>query len=78
MMMSTRKFLTPSFLQTIIGLIAVQAIMVCASSTDIASSSPTPIPPVANGCSRPAAGSVVQNPSDLFSNNGVLKVGVGE
>ncbi len=36
--------------------------------------SPRPIPPVANPCPREAAGSVVQNPPDLFSKNGVLSV----
>jgi FtsP/CotA-like multicopper oxidase with cupredoxin domain len=35
---------------------------------------PVPIPPVANACSRLAAGSVLANPSDLFSENGVLMV----
>jgi FtsP/CotA-like multicopper oxidase with cupredoxin domain len=33
-----------------------------------------PIAPVANPCPREAAGSVVQNPPDLFSKNGVLTV----
>jgi FtsP/CotA-like multicopper oxidase with cupredoxin domain len=37
-------------------------------------SAPRPIPPVANACERPAAGSIVPNPPDLFSANGVLKV----
>ena len=35
---------------------------------------PVPVAPVANPCPRPAAGSVVQNPQALFSNNGVLNV----
>ena len=34
----------------------------------------TPVPPVANACQRFAAGSVVQNPPALFSQNGVLNV----
>jgi hypothetical protein len=37
-------------------------------------SSPQPIPPVANACQRPTAGSLVTNPPDLFSHNGLLKV----
>jgi FtsP/CotA-like multicopper oxidase with cupredoxin domain len=74
MMMTTRRFLATSFLQTIIGLIALQSIMVCSRSSVVASSSPTPVASVPNGCSRPAAGAAVQNPPDLFSNNGVLTV----
>ena len=35
---------------------------------------PTPVPPVANACQRFAAGSVVQQPPALFSQNGVLNV----
>src|SRR5581483_2243126 len=34
----------------------------------------TPIPPVPNPCSRPTAGSIVANPADLFSRDGVLAV----
>jgi len=37
-------------------------------------SSPTPVPPVANPCSRFTAGSVIHNPPALYSNNGVLNV----
>jgi FtsP/CotA-like multicopper oxidase with cupredoxin domain len=33
-----------------------------------------PVPPVANPCPRPPAGSVVGNPPSLFSSNGVLAV----
>jgi hypothetical protein len=33
-----------------------------------------PVPPVANPCPRPAAGSVVGNPPSLFSSDGVLSV----
>jgi FtsP/CotA-like multicopper oxidase with cupredoxin domain len=36
--------------------------------------SPVPVAAVANACQRPAAGSVVQNPPDLFSAGGVLAV----
>jgi FtsP/CotA-like multicopper oxidase with cupredoxin domain len=36
--------------------------------------SPTPVPPVANACQRFPAGSVVQQPPALFSQNGVLNV----
>lgn len=35
---------------------------------------PTPVAPVANPCSRPAAGGVVHNPPALFSSDGVLNV----
>jgi FtsP/CotA-like multicopper oxidase with cupredoxin domain len=35
-------------------------------------SAPVNVAPVANACSRPAAGSLVQNPPALFSHNGVL------
>jgi hypothetical protein len=35
---------------------------------------PVPVPPVANLCSRPVAGSVVQNPPALFSHAGILTV----
>ena len=38
------------------------------------SGSPTPVPPVANPCTRFTAGSVVQQPPALFSRNGVLNV----
>jgi FtsP/CotA-like multicopper oxidase with cupredoxin domain len=34
----------------------------------------TPVPPVANACSRFTAGSVIQTPPALFSQNGVLNV----
>jgi len=34
----------------------------------------TPVPPVANPCLRPAAGSVAHDPPALFSSNGVLNV----
>jgi FtsP/CotA-like multicopper oxidase with cupredoxin domain len=37
-------------------------------------SSPTPVSPVANACQRFPAGSVVQQPPALFSQNGVLNV----
>jgi len=39
-----------------------------------ASASSAAVPPVANPCPRPAAGSVVRNPPALFSSNGVLSV----
>jgi FtsP/CotA-like multicopper oxidase with cupredoxin domain len=37
-------------------------------------SSPNAVSPVSNACARFAAGSIVQNPPDLFSQNGALKV----
>lgn len=43
------------------------------SLADEAASTPA-IPPVANPCPRPAAGSTVQNPPALFSHDGVLAV----
>ncbi len=46
----------------------------CGGGSSAGSSSPQPIPPIANACQRPAAGSVVSDPPDLFSKNGVLKV----
>lgn len=39
-----------------------------------AASSAAPVPPVANPCPRPDAGSVVHNPAALFSSDGVLNV----
>jgi FtsP/CotA-like multicopper oxidase with cupredoxin domain len=45
-----------------------------AQTTATSSTSPTPVPPVANACQRFAPGSVVQQPPALFSQNGVLNV----
>lgn len=51
-----------------------QLLSSCGGSSGSGSSSPTPILPVADACPREAAGSTLQNPSDLFSSGGVLKV----
>jgi FtsP/CotA-like multicopper oxidase with cupredoxin domain len=51
-----------------------QLLSSCGGSSGSGGSSPTPVPPVANACPREAAGSVLQNPPDLFSSGGVLKV----
>jgi FtsP/CotA-like multicopper oxidase with cupredoxin domain len=45
-----------------------------AQVTTTASASPTPVARVTNPCPRFAAGSVLQNPPSLFSNNGALRV----
>jgi len=47
---------------------------VLAQTTPTTTSSPTPVPPVANPCSRFTAGSVIHNPPALYSQNGVLNV----
>lgn len=47
---------------------------VFAQTTPTTTSSPTPVPPVANPCSRFTAGSVIHNPPALYSQNGVLNV----
>jgi FtsP/CotA-like multicopper oxidase with cupredoxin domain len=44
------------------------------STTTTPSSSPTPVAPVANPCSRFTAGSAIHNPPALYSQNGVLNV----
>ena len=44
------------------------------AQTVTATSSAVPVPPVANPCPRPDAGSVVRNPAALFSSDGVLNV----
>ncbi|HUA32044.1 MAG TPA: multicopper oxidase domain-containing protein [Candidatus Binataceae bacterium] len=49
-------------------------LMSCGGSSGAGSSGPVPIPPVQNACARAVAGSLVQNPPDLFSSNGTLKV----
>ncbi|MGD0119717.1 MAG: multicopper oxidase domain-containing protein [Candidatus Binatus sp.] len=51
-----------------------QSLSGCGGGSSGSSSSPSAIAPVANACPREAAGSVVQNPPDLFSRNGVLTV----
>jgi FtsP/CotA-like multicopper oxidase with cupredoxin domain len=47
---------------------------VLAQTATTTSSSPTPVPPVANPCPRFTAGSVIHQPPALFSQNGVLNV----
>ena len=44
------------------------------AQTETASSWPTPVPSVANPCSRFTAGSAIHNPPALYSQNGVLNV----
>jgi FtsP/CotA-like multicopper oxidase with cupredoxin domain len=44
------------------------------AQTTTSGGSPTPVPPVPNACSRFIAGSVIQNPPALYSQNGVLNV----
>lgn len=69
------RFLTCSLLEATLGLLALQTLVGCGgSSGGSTNSSPQPIPPVANACARPVAGSVVQNPSDLYSVGGELTV----
>jgi len=51
---------------SLIGLLAAS----CSAQT----ASTNPVPPVANPCQRPAAGSIVTNPPSLFSEGGVLAV----
>lgn len=65
-----------SILLAIICIATAQLLSSCggSSGSGVASSGPTPIPPVPNPCPREAAGSVLQNPADLFSSGGVLKV----
>jgi FtsP/CotA-like multicopper oxidase with cupredoxin domain len=66
MFRTVSAFLAAALVQTLAG---------CGGSSSGGNSSASiPIPPVANACARPAAGSVVSNPPDLFSKNGVLKV----
>jgi FtsP/CotA-like multicopper oxidase with cupredoxin domain len=50
---------------------AIQQVPPTASTTI---TSPTPVSPVANACSRFTAGSVIQNPPALYSEGGVLNV----
>jgi hypothetical protein len=50
---------------------AIQQVPPTASTTI---TSPTPVSPVANACSRFTAGSVIQNPPALYSEDGVLNV----
>jgi FtsP/CotA-like multicopper oxidase with cupredoxin domain len=69
-----KKFLLSRAWLTLLAIATIQMAACGGSSSGGNSSSLTPIPPVANACERPAAGSVVSNPPDLFSVNGVLKV----
>jgi FtsP/CotA-like multicopper oxidase with cupredoxin domain len=71
-----RQFPVNSLLLAIVLCAMAGTLTACngSSSGGPAVISPRPIPPVANPCPREAAGSVVQNPPDLFSKNGVLSV----
>ena len=68
-----RRFVTSSIILTII-ICATTQFSNTGSGDSYIPASPMPIPPVANPCSRPGAGSVVQNPPALFSANGNLTV----
>jgi FtsP/CotA-like multicopper oxidase with cupredoxin domain len=59
-------------LRRLIG--AVSVIMALCAAGGVAAMAQTPVAPVANACQRFAAGSVVQQPPALFSQNGVLSV----
>jgi FtsP/CotA-like multicopper oxidase with cupredoxin domain len=64
-----------SLLLTIVVCAVAQLLVGCnGSSSGPGVTSVQPIAPVANPCPREAAGSVVQNPPDLFSKHGVLTV----
>jgi FtsP/CotA-like multicopper oxidase with cupredoxin domain len=52
--------------------IVCAVVVVCAAA--VKAGAQVPVPPVANPCPRPAAGTVVTNPPSLFSRNGVLGV----
>ena len=54
-----------------IGILAVSPLFALGQAI---SPKPAPIPPVPNPCPRSTAGSTVQRPPDLFSDNGVLNV----
>lgn len=54
--------------------VLVLTLAACNGSSSGPPSGPQPIPPVPNACTRPAAGSLVQNPAALFSKNGTLHV----
>lgn len=57
--------------QVSLGIVLGIAIFPSAHAPTLAQS---PVAPVANPCPRPAAGSVVRNPTSLFSEDGVLRV----
>jgi FtsP/CotA-like multicopper oxidase with cupredoxin domain len=57
------------------GLVVLVFAPICTfAQTTTTGSSPTPVPPVANPCSRFTAGSAIHNPPALYSQNGVLNV----
>jgi FtsP/CotA-like multicopper oxidase with cupredoxin domain len=61
----------------LLGLAVLVFVPVCAfaqTATTTGSSSPTPVPLVANPCSRFTSGSVIHNPPALYSQSGVLNV----
>lgn len=69
---------TPSVKWTVLlSLTFVVFVPVCTfaqATTTTPISSPTPVPLVANACSRFTAGSAIRNPPALYSQNGVLNV----
>jgi FtsP/CotA-like multicopper oxidase with cupredoxin domain len=57
------------------GLVVLVFAPMCAfAQTTNTGSSPAPVPPVGNPCSRFTAGSAIHNPPALYSQNGVLNV----
>jgi FtsP/CotA-like multicopper oxidase with cupredoxin domain len=58
----------------IMALWATGGVAMAQTTTVSSTTSSTPVAPVANACQRFAAGSVVQQPPALFSQNGVLNV----
>jgi len=71
---SKTRYATICVLSVLIALMLAQTGVFAQTTTTISSSSPTPVPPVANPCLRFTAGSVVHQPPALFSQNGVLNV----
>lgn len=74
----TRQWAPHKILLAMIALVGsaaiVRAIAGCGNSASPAFDTAHYVPPVRNACSRPAAGSGVQNAPALFSSNGVLRV----
>src|SRR5580704_10893461 len=55
-------------------LVVVPVCTFAQTATPTTHTSPAPVPPVANACTRFTAGSVIQNPPALYSDDGVLNV----
>jgi FtsP/CotA-like multicopper oxidase with cupredoxin domain len=68
-----RRVALGSILLAAILAAGAQTLTSCGGSSSQASSAIN-VPPVANACARPPAGSIVENPPALFSRNGVLSV----